>query len=79
MEINDLTVDLRECTKEIKKRFSGKDLVKLNEVFQDYEELIDEVNHLKEEIRDLNQDIEENYKPLPPDPDPYEFRLWKKC
>lgn len=72
MDTEDLIIDLRKCNKWIRKRFPNKDIVSLDDLFGDYEELIDEVDHLEEEIRDLKQDMEENYRPLPPDPDPYE-------
>ncbi len=72
MDTKDLIIDLRKCNKWIRKRFPNKDIVSLDDLFGDYEELIDEVDNLEEEIRDLKQDMEENYKPLPPDPDPYE-------
>ena len=72
MDTKDLIIDLRKCNKWIRKRFPNKDIVSIDDLFGDYEELINEVDHLEEEIRDLKQDMEENYKPLPPDPDPYE-------
>jgi hypothetical protein len=72
MDTKDLIIDLRKCNKWIRKRFPNKDIISLDDLFGDYEELIDEVDNLEEEIRDLKQDMEENYKPLPPDPDPYE-------
>lgn len=72
METKDLIIDLRRYNNWIRKRFPNKDIISLDDLFGDYEELIDEVDHLEEEIRDLKQDMEENYKPLPPDPDPYE-------
>lgn len=72
MDTKDLKIDIRETNRWIRKRFPNKDIISLDELFGDYEELIDEVDNLEEEIRDLKQDMEENYKPLPPDPDPYE-------
>ena len=72
MDTNDIKIDLRECNKWISDRFPKKDLITIDELLGDYEDLISEVDHLEEEIRDLKQDMEENYKPLPPDPDPYE-------
>ena len=72
MDTKDIRIDIREANSWIRKRFPNKDIISLDDLFGDYEELIDEVDHLEEEIRDLKQDMEENYKPLPPDPDPYE-------
>ena len=72
METKDLRIDIRESNKWIKDRFKNKDIITLDDLFGDYQDLIDEVDHLEEELRDLKKDMEENYRPLPPDPDPYE-------
>lgn len=72
MDTKDLRIDIRECDKWIKDRFKNKDIITLDDLFGDYQDLIDEVDHLEEQVRDLENDIENNYKPLPPDPDPYE-------
>lgn len=72
MDTEDIKIDLRECNRWIRDRFPKKDLITIDELLGDYEDLISEVDHLEEEIRDLKQDMEENYRPLPPDPDPYE-------
>lgn len=73
--MEDIRIDIREWNKWYRDRFPNKDLITFDELLSDYEDLIDEVEHLEEEIRDLRRDMDENYKPLPPDPDPYEYRL----
>lgn len=72
MDINDLRIDIREANRWIKERYPNKDIITLDDLFADYESLIEDVEHLEEENKDLRRDMEENYKPLPPDPDPYE-------
>ncbi|MBQ4031239.1 MAG: hypothetical protein II625_05750 [Bacilli bacterium] len=72
MDFGDIKIDLRSCNRWIKKRFPNKDLITLEEFLGDYEDLIDEVDNLEEELRDVKRDLEENYRALPPDPDPYE-------
>ena len=61
MELEDIKIDLRNCNKWIADRFPKKDLITLDELIGDYQDLIDEVEHLEEELRDLRQDVEENY------------------
>lgn len=70
--MDDLRIDIREWSKWYRDRFPNKDLITFDDLFNDYLDLIEEVEHLEEENRDLRRDMEENYKPLPPDPDPYE-------
>lgn len=72
MDFGDIKIDLRSCNRWIKKRFPNKDIITLEEFVGDYEDLIDEADNLEEELRDVKRDLEENYKALPPDPDPYE-------
>lgn len=72
MELQDFKIDLRNCNKWFQDRFPNKDIIGLEELIGDYEDLIDEVKGLEEQVRDLERDMEENYTPLPPDPDPYE-------
>lgn len=72
MDFEDIKIDLRSCNRWIKKRFPNKDIITLEEFVGDYEDLIDEVDNLEEELRDVKRDLEENYRALPPDPDPYE-------
>lgn len=74
MDFEDVKIDLRNCNQWIKDRFPNKDLITLDEFIGDYEDLISEVDHLEEELRDLQQDLYENYTPNPPEPDPYEYR-----
>lgn len=45
-------------------RFPNKDFLSLEELLGDYEDLIDENEHLQEKIYDMERDIEENYKPI---------------
>ena len=74
MDLEDFKIDLRDVNKWIKDRFSNKDLITFEELLGDYEDLIAEVDHLEEELRDLKQDLYENYTPNPPEPDPYEYK-----
>ena len=72
MDFEDIKIDLRSCNRWIKKRFPNKDIITLEEFIGDYEDLIDEVDNLEEELRDVKRDLAENYRALPPEPDPYE-------
>lgn len=58
--------DLNECflKKYLEKTFK-KDLISINELLGLTEDLISEVEYLQDEYRDLQQDLEENYRPIP--------------
>lgn len=73
MDFGDIKIDLRSCNRWIKKRFPNKDLISLDEFLGDYEDLIDEVDHLEEELKDLQTDIDNNYRRIY-HADPYEDR-----
>lgn len=61
----DLLLDLRKESDWIKERFANKDLITLEQLLADYEDLIFENEHLEEALRDLKQDLQDNYKPIP--------------
>ena len=73
MDFNELKIDLRECNKWYQDRFPNKDLITINQLLGDYESLIDEVKELEERIRDLETDIDNNYRRVY-HADPYEDR-----
>lgn len=72
MDLENFKLDLRGCNKWFQDRFPNKDMVSIEELIGDYEDLIDEVKYLNQELSDMERDRDENYTPLPPDPDPYE-------
>lgn len=61
MNLEDIKIDLRGCNKWISDRFPKQDLITFEDFIGDYQDLISEVEHLEEELRDLRQDMEENY------------------
>lgn len=62
----ELLFDIREWDNMYKVRLPKKDLVTLEEILNDYEDALFEINELEEQIKMLEQDIEDNYKPLSP-------------
>ena len=62
--MNELYIDIREWNRWFKDRFPNKDFVSLEDILGDYENCIFEIEHLEEEIKDIRQDIEDNYKPI---------------
>lgn len=58
--------DLNECflKKYLDKKFK-KDLISIDELLTLTEDLISDVEELEDKVRDLEQDIEENYRPIP--------------
>lgn len=59
-----MKIDLREFNKWISERFEGKDLITFEELMADYEELILENEHLKEEQEEQEQDEFEIYRDM---------------
>jgi hypothetical protein len=58
----ELLINLKEQNSWIQDRFPKKDLITLDELMSDYEDLIGEVEHLQEEIKDFKQDRDENFQ-----------------
>lgn len=48
-----------------KERFPNKKLISLEKLITDYKDMIDEIDDLKAKLKDLKQDIEDNYKRIP--------------
>ena len=61
--MEDIYFDVREWTW-LKKRFN-KDMVSMDELLDEMETLILDVDRLEEELHDLQQDLEDNYRPIP--------------
>ena len=73
MNFEDIKIDLRFCNRWIKKRFPNKDVITLEEFLGDYEDLIEEVDHLEEELKYMQIDLDTNYRRIY-HADPYEDR-----
>lgn len=61
-----IMIDLRnenECS-QIRKIFTNKDLVSVEDLLDMICELDDKVSGLEEQIKDMEQDIEDNYRPI---------------
>lgn len=48
-------------------KYFNKDFVSLEEVLSKFEDLVCENDRLQEELDDLKQDLQDNYKPIPPE------------
>lgn len=59
-----LLVDIREESKQIKRIFENKDLISIKDLLSKIEELDDDKEYLEDKIKDMEQDIEDNYKPI---------------
>ena len=58
--------DFNECfLKDYLQKEFKKDLISIDELLGLTENLISEVEHLQEEYKDLEQDLEDNYRPIP--------------
>lgn len=58
----ELLINLKEQNRWISERFPKKDLITIDELMSDYEDLIGEVEHLEEEIKDIKQDRDDNFE-----------------
>ena len=58
---------LNSLEKEIGYYFKNKDLVSIEDLISLIEDLADEAEHWKEKFEDLEEEVRENYKPIPID------------
>ena len=61
--MDDIYVDMRTQNRWIQKYFD-KDLVSVDELLGTIEDLGDEIEHWKEKYEDLEQNLQDNYKPI---------------
>lgn len=59
-----ILVDIREESEQIKRIFENKDLISIKDLLSKIEELDDDKEYLEDKIKDMEQDIEDNYKPI---------------
>lgn len=59
-----ILVDIREESEQIKRIFENKDLISIEDLLSKIEELDDDKGYLEDKIKDMEQDIEDNYKPI---------------
>lgn len=62
--MDNIFIDIRDQGAVIGDFFKGKSLVNLDEVLYKFEEVIEELDYLKEEFEDYKKHVEENYRPL---------------
>lgn len=73
MDLSNIKIDLRDVNQWIQDRFPNRDLITFEELLGDYESLITELEEIEESKRDLETDIENNYRRIEHS-DPYEDR-----
>lgn len=59
-----ILIDIREESNQVKCLFELKDLVSVEELLDKLCDLDDERGYLEEQLEDLQQDIEEHYRPI---------------
>ena len=62
--MNEVYIDMRKENEWIRKYFD-KDLVSIDELLNCIEDLDGEVDHWKEKYEDLEEDLRDNYRPIP--------------
>lgn len=65
--MKDIYIDLRTQSKTIKENFNSKDFISIDELLDKFEDLIFELESVKEEYNDFKKDVEDNYKYMPID------------
>lgn len=65
--MKDIYIDLRTQSKTIKENFKNKDFISIDELLDKFEDLIFELEGVKEEYNDFKKDVEDNYKYMPID------------
>lgn len=73
MDLTNIKIDLRDANQWIQDRFPNRDLITFEELLGDYESLIAEKEEIEEAKKDLETDIENNYRRIEHS-DPYEDR-----
>ena len=63
--MDEVYIDIRKENAWIKKYFENKDLVSIGDLISVIEDLDSEIEHWKEKYEDLEEDLRENYKPIP--------------
>ena len=63
--MDEVYIDIRKENAWIKKYFENKDLVSIGDLISVIEDLDGEIEHWKEKYQDLEEDLRENYKPIP--------------
>lgn len=48
----------------VNERFTNRDIVTLEEIISDYQDVLGMLDGFEEELEDLKQDIEDNYRPI---------------
>lgn len=65
--MKDIYINLRTQSKTIKENFKNKDFISVDELLDKFEDLIFELEAVKEEYNDFKKDVEDNYKYMPID------------
>lgn len=63
--MNEVFIDIRKENEWIRKYFENKDFVSIDDLLTCIENLDSDVEHWKEKYQDLEQDLQENYRPIP--------------
>lgn len=57
-------IDIRELSEKAKERFGNKDFVNYKEFMNEFEDILTELERKEEELSELRDDIEYNYKAI---------------
>lgn len=63
--MDEVYIDIRKENAWIKKYFENKDLVSIGDLISVIEDLDGKIKHWKEKYEDLEEDLRENYRPIP--------------
>ena len=63
--MNKVLIDIREESEQIKRIFKGQDTVTIEQLLSKIEDLDDDNEYLEDKIKDMEQDIEDNYRRIP--------------
>ena len=63
--MNEVLLDIRTYPEWIKKTFRNKDFISIEELYGAYEDAVSEIDYLNDRIKELENDMEENYRPIP--------------
>lgn len=62
--MENIYIDLRQENKWIRERLNNKDMISINDLMDEFEDLLFELEGVQEELKEFKNEVEENYEPI---------------
>lgn len=60
--MENIYIDLRQENKWIRERLNNKDMISINDLMDEFENLLYELEGVQEELKEFKNEVEENYE-----------------